>query len=281
MNLGTELTINTGTRQFTLVETGNLSADGVTGQALYSKLKELWKSQSTLIPHPFPMTAITPEQFEFINDWEPAADATRNLIRTAGWREVDESSVIKRERVGIISLGSFEDSVNDLAYYQVGNDPTDTSAAINFTYNGPLNEAIQTYAETIGPSASLVISGALDNNTITRGSGSWITDGYKVGAHATILDPEDPANAVTRQVIAVSATVLTLAGAALTSNAADATASASFGGVYAGAPSTAERRVRCGGCPGAGPRSSPEHVSDGIEGGLDKRPPLPYINVNN
>ncbi|MGD9670176.1 MAG: hypothetical protein AB7U75_14260 [Hyphomicrobiaceae bacterium] len=38
------------------------------------------------------MTAITPEQFEFINDWEPAADSTRNLIRTAGWREVDELS---------------------------------------------------------------------------------------------------------------------------------------------------------------------------------------------
>jgi hypothetical protein len=84
----TEVTITTGTRQITLNEAGNLSDDGVTFQALYSYLKEQWKDDSSLIPFPFPLVAITPEQFEFVEDWEPDSDTTRKLIRTGGWREI-------------------------------------------------------------------------------------------------------------------------------------------------------------------------------------------------
>jgi hypothetical protein len=42
---------------------------GVSLQALYSFIKERWKSDATLIKYPFPMEAITAEQFEFINGW--------------------------------------------------------------------------------------------------------------------------------------------------------------------------------------------------------------------
>jgi hypothetical protein len=151
LNQGTEVTINTGTRTIDLAEAGNLTSDGVTLQALYSFLKEEWKLDSDLIMFPFPMVAITPEQFEFIENWRPYDDAARKLIRTGGWREIDDESVIKKEYAGIVTLGTFEDSANDLAYYQQGDDPTDTSAAVDFTYAGPVNEAIKTYDLNVPP----------------------------------------------------------------------------------------------------------------------------------
>jgi hypothetical protein len=221
LNQATEVTINTGTRKITLNEAGNLSADGVTLQALYSFLKEEWKDDTLLIPHPFPMTAVTPEQFEFIADWEPFNNATRKLIRTGGWREFDEDAVLKREYAGVVTLGTFEDSTNDLAYYQVGDDPTDTAAAINFTYAGPVNEAILTYEQKLGPAASLNFNA---NNQITRGSGSWIDDGFKVGAQITVTNAEDTENNGTFVLTTVTATVLTVSTTPFTINADDATA---------------------------------------------------------
>ena len=58
-----ELFIDTATRKIRLVRVGNLTADGVTLKCVYSKLKEVWKSDSTLIKYSFPMTPITDEQF--------------------------------------------------------------------------------------------------------------------------------------------------------------------------------------------------------------------------
>ena len=94
LNQSTEITINTSAKTITLNVAGNLSNDGVTGQALYSFLKEEWKNDSSLIPYPFPMVSITPEQFEFVEDWVPANDTTRNLIRSAGWREITAASAV-------------------------------------------------------------------------------------------------------------------------------------------------------------------------------------------
>lgn len=141
LNQGTEVTINTTTKKITLNIAGNLSTDGVTLQALYSFLKEEWKNDSALIPFPFPMIAITPEQFEFINDWEPAADATRKLIRRGGWAEVNAAGSKKREYLGVITLGSIESG--HTVYYAFSSDSSKT----DFTYSGTVNEAIQTYGD--------------------------------------------------------------------------------------------------------------------------------------
>lgn len=65
-----ELFIDTATKKIRLVRVGNLTADGVTIKCLYSKLKEVWKSDTTLIKYSFPMTPITDEQFEFSNGWD-------------------------------------------------------------------------------------------------------------------------------------------------------------------------------------------------------------------
>ena len=141
LNQGTEITISTAAQTITLTTTGNLSDDGVTGQALYSFLKEEWKNDATLIPYPFPMVSITPEQFEFIEDWVPANDTTRNLIRSAGWREITASDVVEREYMGIISLGNIDPT--NTAYFAFASD----SAKTDFDFTGPVNQAIQTFGD--------------------------------------------------------------------------------------------------------------------------------------
>ena len=125
---------------------GNLSADGVTGQALYSFLKEEWRTDATKIPFLFPMEAIGPEKFEFINGWELIDDASRKLVRTAGWREVAVGGAVKREYLGVVSLGNIDaasKTSGDKAYYAFSTD----AASTEFTYAGPVNEAIQTYGD--------------------------------------------------------------------------------------------------------------------------------------
>lgn len=97
---------------------GFANTGGVSGQALYSKFKNIWKEDSNAIRFPFPMEAITPESFEFINNWTPDEETidnragggnpafiTRKLIRDAGWAEKNLAGNIKRKYFGIITLG--------------------------------------------------------------------------------------------------------------------------------------------------------------------------------
>lgn len=142
LTLGIDYFVNTSTKTIQLVAgtaiTNAGATGGVTGQVLYSKLKELWKSSDTYIKFPFPMEAITPEQFEFIAGWKPEDDATRKLIRNAGWVERTSLGVIARKYMGVISLGAID--VADQPYYR-----WNSGARVNFTYAGPVNEAVQIY----------------------------------------------------------------------------------------------------------------------------------------
>ena len=141
LNQGTEITISTSAKTIALTVAGNLSNDGVTGQAFYSFLKEEWKNDASLIPYPFPMVSITPEQFEFIEGWKPANDTTRNLLRSAGWREINASDVVNREYMGVISLGNIDSS--NTAYFAFSSDTSKT----DFDFAGPVNQGIQTFGD--------------------------------------------------------------------------------------------------------------------------------------
>lgn len=154
LNQGTEITISTGAQTFTLNEAGGLSADGVLGQALYSFFKEEWKDDPALIKFPFPMLAITPEQFEFgsngskFSNWKPSNDATRKLIRTAGWREYDDTGATLREYMGVITLGNIDSTsktVGDKAYYFFAGD----TSATEFDYAGSVNESVQVFGDAL------------------------------------------------------------------------------------------------------------------------------------
>lgn len=141
LNQGTEITISTSAKTIALTVAGNLSNDGVTGQAFYSFLKEEWKNDASLIPYPFPMVSITPEQFEFIEGWKPANDTTRNLLRSAGWREINASDVVNREYMGVISLGNIDSS--NTAYFAFSSDTSKT----DFDFAGTVNQGIQTFGD--------------------------------------------------------------------------------------------------------------------------------------
>lgn len=223
---GTEITINTATRTFELNSgTGNMDDDGATLQAIYSFFKEDWKDDpntKNLIAYPFPMVAITPEQFEFIFNWEPIDDVTRKLIRTGGWREIDtdDNNRLKQEYVGVITLGTFVDNVNDLAYYQTGDDPSDTTAAVDFEFAGPVNEAILSFDQSVGPSSDVDFT----TNTITRGdAGNFLTDGFRVGGQVTVSRATNSANNGTFLITDVTATVITVTGTPFTASTEDNT----------------------------------------------------------
>lgn len=140
----TDLFVDTAAKTIQLVAGTNItnagSTGGVTLQVLYSKLKELWKTNSTLIKYPFPMLLITNEQGEFINGWKPYDDTTRKLIRNGGWAENDASGAVLRKYMGVVSLGSIGSS--DQPYFRWNN-----GAKTNFSYTGPINESIQIYGD--------------------------------------------------------------------------------------------------------------------------------------
>jgi hypothetical protein len=136
---GQEIVIDTTSKTIALVEVDALSDDGVTIKCVYSKLKELWKDNATYIKFPFPMTPITDEQFEVVNGWDWADDATRYLLRTGGWALKSEAGVTLEEWAGIISLGTL--GASDQVYFQQDS----TSAAVNIQLTGPVNQAIKIY----------------------------------------------------------------------------------------------------------------------------------------
>ena len=157
---GSEVAFNVATQTITLTETGNLSDDGITGQALYSYCKEEWKDDTLtqgLIKYPFPMLAITPEQFEFgsngttFSDWKLGSDAQRKLMRFCGWRENNAAGSVTREYLGVVSLGTIDSTdknTGDRAYYYVDGDLTKkTNTRTAFTYAGNVNEPIQIFGD--------------------------------------------------------------------------------------------------------------------------------------
>ena len=147
--VGTELTLDTAGKTFTLNQAGNLVfKDGVTIQALYSKFVQLWES-STYNKYPFPMYTIDAKSGQFqlgtdgntYNGWKPANDTTRQALRDGGWSEFSSAGVLNRQYVGIVSLGDVNTGAQ--LYYQRAS----TDAPSNFTFTDEVNEGIQVFGD--------------------------------------------------------------------------------------------------------------------------------------
>jgi hypothetical protein len=143
-----EVFFNTTNKTIQLITTSDfvssnlVAADGVVLQTLYSFIKEQWKSQTDLIKYPFPMEAITSEQFEFINGWKLDTDLSRGYIRNGGWVEKTAAGGIGREYMGVITLGNIE--ATHTAYYAFAGN----AAKTDFIYPGPVNQAVQIFGDT-------------------------------------------------------------------------------------------------------------------------------------
>lgn len=219
-----------------------LSSDGVTHQTVYSFTKEAWKLDDFLIKFPFPFVSITPEQFEIgsdganANGWNwgevltglssPAVERirTRKLLRTCGWSEIDVNGNTAAQYMCPITLGSFEDNVTDTAYFQLGTD-TLVDDTVDFDFAGPVNEAIRTFQEFSNADIDTptYVDGAGGDDTFTRGSGSFVDDGFKVGGQMTTRNSLTPANDGTFVITGVAALTLTFATATFDTGEADTT----------------------------------------------------------
>ena len=139
LNQGTEITIDSAAKTIQLSVAGNLNTDGVEMQALYSFLKEEWKNDAELIKFPFPMVAITPEQFEFIADWKPLDVNTVNLFRDGGFAVVNTAGTMLEQYIGFITLGSI--GISDQIYYQQVSD----GVATDIVLTGPANQCVKVF----------------------------------------------------------------------------------------------------------------------------------------
>ena len=145
--VGTEITIDTSAKTFTLNQAGNLVyKDGVTLQALYSKFIKLWET-SAYNKYPFPMYVIDAKsgQFNFgtdggtYNGWKPANNTTRQALRDGGWNEYLANGTLDKQYVGIVSLGDVSTAAQ--LYFQ----RTSSEAPQNFTFVDEVNEGILVY----------------------------------------------------------------------------------------------------------------------------------------
>ena len=163
ISVGTELTIDTTAKTFTLNVAGNLVAkDGVSFQALYSKFIQLWET-TAYNKFEFGFYAIDALSGQFqigtngqtFNGWKPANDATRQMIRDGGWSEFSASGALLRQYVGIVSLG--EVNIGAQLYYQ----KTLNGVSSNFTFADEVNEGIQVFGD--------VTNGSFDNRSFFKG----------------------------------------------------------------------------------------------------------------
>ena len=165
--VGTNLTIDEPGRIITLNVGGSLIAkDGVTLQALYSKLVDLWAT-STYQDSPFPMYAIDAlsGQFQIGTDgstysgWKFSdvdSDATRNMLRDGGWSEWSSAGVKLQEYAGFIGLGSITPATTVQPYYHLGA----TDAPINFPFTDQFNVGVRVYGDAS--------HGSLDKRTYAK-----------------------------------------------------------------------------------------------------------------
>lgn len=148
LNRATELVFDTTNKTIQLVVAGNLDdnapgrSSGVTLQAVYSKCKELWQTETAdLGKLKFPFDPITEVKFDLINDWNWEDQQTKDLIRDGGWALLSGSTVAQEEYMGIITLGSFDDTGADLGYYQQVSGFTALTGVFDKT--GDVNEPVQ------------------------------------------------------------------------------------------------------------------------------------------
>ena len=149
LNVGTEIVIDEGAKTIRLVAAGNLVfKDGVTLQAVYSKLVDLWAT-STYQDSPFPMYAIDAlsGQFQIGTDgatysgWNWADTNTRNALRDGGWAEYNAAGVKTAEYVGAVGLGSITPATTCQPYYHLAA----TDAPINFPFTDQFNVGVKVY----------------------------------------------------------------------------------------------------------------------------------------
>ena len=146
------LRIDTTAKTIQLVAGGALvAADGVTGQCLFSKLKEVIKASSVLISVPLPIREmIHDESMELINGWTFADATTLKMVRDCGIAYVNTSGAITAMFACIVTLGQV---ISGAPYYVQSSSTTASAGSfthINLATTFGVNELVQIYSDTNG-----------------------------------------------------------------------------------------------------------------------------------
>lgn len=145
----TNLVINETAKTIQFLAAGGLVfKDGVTWQALYSKLVDLWAT-ATYQDSEFPVYAIDAlsGQFQIGTDgatfsgWTFADDTTRNALRDGGWSEWSDGGVKQQEFAGFIGLGSINAGAQPYYHLATADAPT------NFPFADQFNVGIKVFGD--------------------------------------------------------------------------------------------------------------------------------------
>lgn len=150
------LRFDTTAKTIQLVAGGALVAkDGVTGQCLFSKIKEVIKADATLIKYALPVREmIHDESMELINGWTFADATTVKMIRDCGVAYVNTAGVVTAMFACFVTLGQVAagTSASDLYFTQSSASNATTSAFthLNTGESFGVNELVQIYSDTNG-----------------------------------------------------------------------------------------------------------------------------------
>ena len=151
------LRFDTAAKTIQLVADGTtlIAKDGVTGQCLFSKIKECIKADATLIKYALPIREmIHDESMELINGWTLLDTATIKMVRDCGVAYINSSGVTTAEFACFVTLGPIPAAVADAALYLTQSNATNATT-VTFTHINKdatfgVNELIQIYSDTNG-----------------------------------------------------------------------------------------------------------------------------------
>ena len=151
------LRFDTAAKTIQLVAGGSLVAkDGVTGQCLFSKIKEVIKADATLIKYALPIREmIHDESMELINGWTFLDSTTIKMVRDCGVAYIHATTLKPTAMFAcFVTLGPIPAAVADASLYFTQSNATDATTAtfthVNKDTTFGVNELVQIYSDTNG-----------------------------------------------------------------------------------------------------------------------------------
>lgn len=150
---GENVQFNTTTKKIKLVAGGSLvAADGVTGQCLFTKIKQVLRASSILIGKPVPVREmIHDESMELVNDWQFEDATSLKMVRDCGIAYVHTNGTITAMFACFVSLGLLvAGTVAADIPYTLSSATNATTATFTHIHTGTtfgVNELVQIYSD--------------------------------------------------------------------------------------------------------------------------------------
>lgn len=146
------LRFDTAAKTIQLVAGGSLVAkDGVTGQCLFSKIKECIKADAVLIKYALPVREmIHDESMELINGWTFLDATTLKMVRDCGVAYVNAAGSFTAMFACIVTLGNVATGAPYFTQSSATNASTGAFTHINTGTTFGVNELVQIYSDTNG-----------------------------------------------------------------------------------------------------------------------------------